>query len=429
MKTKIIFSLLMITAALIYSFKISERKTSGESAMSEPPQEEFILGALSNVFDNTMYNYLSDSLNFNMWHLYAGPVKGYGWTNDMGIRMAFDTLGGNTSQYGPYIRDRILQNSQNELMTLMTRPVVTYFAYGQRSDYQIEESTKVDPYYFFYTYNYSKVNAPWISDIQDNSQYGSGEYVKRCLYDRDAPGSHSSLIVSGLKGNKEQANTFWDVPYLGDRFSSWYIMPRIRIDSAFANDPSKQETEVCRIVITNWDGDSLTQVLKVKNFKQSDDSIYKGEYISDYFSRPNSEINNLTIPASDWFNQSQPDPHGHDDGQIDFKVYWYDKCDMWIDRIRVENEQARQLMTEPFQPYLTQLKYEIEEIALAMRRSINTNYEPYKFYLEEFEMNHLPSIGYVNKMIKELTHDSMSLMVNYNYDLVRSFMSQKQNLY
>ncbi|HAY33423.1 MAG TPA: hypothetical protein PK536_08325 [Ignavibacteria bacterium] len=425
MKAKILVSLLLITAAAVYSFTRSENNSAVKLISSEdPPQTDFILGAMSNVFDNTMYNYLSDSLNFNMWHLYAGPVANYGWTYNDGTRIPADTLGADTNSYGPLIKYRITQNSQNDLMTLMTRPVITYFSYGQRSDYQMEESTKVDPYYFFYTYKYSKVNNPFVTDIEDNSQYGNGEYVKRCIYDRDSPGSNAGLIVSGLKGNKEQANTFWDVPYLGDANNDWYIMPRIRIDSVFANDPLNQEKEVCKIIITNWDGDSLTQILKVKNFKPNIGSIYNGDYLEEYFHYLNDSILNLIIPASNWFNPNQTDPFGNNDGQIDFKVYWYAKCDMWIDRIRVENEPARRLMTKPDEnPYLIkQLEYEIKGIALLMRQSLYSNYQPYKFYIEEFEMNHLPSIGYVNKMIRDLTNDSMSLMVNYNYDLVKAFI-------
>ena len=417
---------MLITAVLVFSFKSKEHSSSEElTSANIPPQSEFVLGAMSNVFDNTMYSYLTDSLNFNMWHIYAGPIPNYGWTYDNGLRIPFDSLGGNTSQYGSYIRNRISQNSQNDLMTLMTRPIITYFAYGQRSDYQMEDSTKVDPYYFFYTYNFSKVNPPTIRDVPDNTQYGDGEYVKRCLHDRDFPGSNAGLIVSGLKGNKEQANTFWDVPYLGDRFNDWYIMPRIRIDSIFGNDPTKQELEVCKIIITNWEGDSITQILKIKNFKPSSDSIYHGNYIESFFPRDLDTLGNLHLQASNWFNQNQTDPFGNN-GQIDFKVYWYDKCDMWIDRIRVENEPARRLLTEPYQPYIQQLEYEINDIALAMKRSINTNYEPYKFYIEEFEMNHLPCIGHVNQMIKALTNDSMSLMVNYNYDLVRAFIPNRE---
>ena len=411
---------------MFYSFEKMDKGTRVETLSEEPPQNEFILGAMSNVFDNTMYNFLSDSLRFNMWHLYAGPVADYGWTYDNGYRIPSDVLGGDTNIYSPFIKNRISQNSQHKLMTLMQRPVTTYFAYGQRSDYQMEESTKVDPYYFFYTYNYSRVDSPSVFDTQDYSYNGGGAYVKKCVYNRNAPGSNAGLIVRGLKGNKEQANTFWPNQQLGDTFYDWYIMPRIRIDSAFANDTANQNTQVCKIVITNWDGDSVIQVLKVKNFKHQD-SLYNGNYIDEYFPYSTDPIQNFKIDAGNWFNPNQTDPFGHE-GQIDFKVYWYDKCDMWIDRIRVENEPARRLMTVPDQyPNLNnQLRHEILNIALAMRNSLNSKYQPYKFYIEEFEMNNLPTIGYVNKMIRDLTNDSMSLMVNYNYDLVRAFIPNRE---
>ena len=426
MKIKLTISLLLISVVMFYSFERMGKTSAEQTTTSEPPKTDFILGAMSNVFDNTMYNYLSDSLKFNMWHLYAGPVKDYGWTDDYGVRISSDTLGGNTSNYGSLIRDRISQNSQNKLMTLMQRPVTTYFAYGQRSDYQMEESTKVDPYYFFYTYNFSRVNSPSIIDTQDYSRYGSGEYVKKCLYNRSDPGSNAGLIVSGLKGNMEQANTYWPNSQSGDSIYDWYIMPRIRIDSVFANNPVNQDTEVCKIIITNWDGDSLTQILKVKHFKKSIDNVYNGYYLELYNSYSDDSLKNFHITSGKWFNLNQHDPFGHNDGKVDFKVFWYDKCDMWIDRIRVENEPVRKLMTVQDTLLVNQLKYEIKDIAYAMRQSLHSKYEPYKFYIEEFEMNNLPTIGYVNKMIRDLTDDSMSLMVNYNYDLVRAFIPNKE---
>ena len=51
---------------------------------------------------------------------------------------------------------------------------------------------------------------------------------------------------------------------------------------------------------------------------------------------------------------------------------------------------------------------------IAMAEIISGNESPYKFYIEEFEMNHLPSIGYLNKKIIEYSDGRLSLMVNYS---------------
>lgn len=66
------------------------------------------------------------------------------------------------------------------------------------------------------------------------------------------------------------------------------------------------------------------------------------------------------------------------------------------------------------------IRDEVEDIAMAEINSGNES--PYKFYIEEFEMNHLPCIGYLNKKIIEYSNGRMSLMVNYNHDLVKAFI-------
>ncbi|MBK6878968.1 MAG: hypothetical protein IPG99_21655 [Ignavibacteria bacterium] len=218
----------------------------------------------------------------------------------------------------------------------------------------------------------------------------------------------------------EHINTYWGVTWLGDSHYDWYIMPRIRIDTAFANNPANQDVEVCRVVINNRDGDSLTQVIKVKNFKETEDSTYLGEYIEEYYSRPGNPISNLKIPAGYWFNNDPEVSFGDQNCRVDFKVFWYDKCDMWIDRIRVEDEPAHNLLTLKSSELEEYIRAEVQDIAMAEINSGNES--PYKFYIEEFEMNHLPCIGYLNKKIIEYSNGRMSLMVNYNHDLVKAFI-------
>ncbi len=424
MKTKIFISVLLLLLTIIFSFKNSEHVTYSGTEILPPQQKLFIVGAMHDAMDHN-YQYISSELGLNMFHQYTS--ENGGWHQNNGTPIPEDKLGGNTSVYGQYVRNKIASNEQNNLMTLMDRPVTSYLCFGQGSDYQVEDSNLVDPDYIFYTYRHSSDNNNTIKDIPDNTQYGNGQYVKQCLYDRVSPGTHPDTIVKGLKTNREQVNNFFGGGYVvGDSAFNWYIMPRIKLDSVFANNSLNQDKEVCKIITSNWDGEIKEQVLKVKNFKPSLSSIYKGNYIEIYFPYSDALIENLKIEhGTNWFNNdSTRDIWLDQDNKVDFKVLWYDKCDMWIDYIRVENDPARDLITLPNQDFIDQLMYEVKDIAMNMINSGDPNspYKPYKFYIEEFEFNHLPSIGYVNKMIIDSSQGKLSLMVNCNYDMINRIL-------
>lgn len=430
MKTRKIALFLFLFITLLYSFNLREKKSPSDT-YTLPPQPLFIVGSMHDATDyNTQY--ISNVLGLNVYHKYCAPR--WGWYDTLGNLISSDTVGGPTNIYGPKIRERLLSNENKQLITLLERPITDYMAFGQRSDYQCEDSSNVEPDYRFYSYKHSTDNDSTINDMMDSSRYGNFQWVKRCLYTTSNPGSNPDTIVSGLIANREQVNTFWGGGYLvGDSAFGWYIMPRIRIDSVFANNPANQNIEVCKIIISNWDGDLKEQVLKVRNFKSSDDSIYHGRYFSEYFTRSGSDsVTNLIIPHGTWFNNdSTRSAFGGTGNKVDFKVYWYDKCDMWIDYVRVENELAYNVLSHPNTDLMNQLEYEVEDIAMEMINSGDPNspYKPYKFYIEEFEFNNLPSIGFVNKKIQDLTHGRLSLMVNYNYSLVRAFLEKDRNPY
>lgn len=413
MKTKTQVSILL----LVLSYFLLAGTRSSVTKLPTAPEADtiaqpFIIGAMHDGIDYN-YSYISDSLGLITFHKYTAP--NWGWLQNNGSYVPQDIVGGDTSVYGAYILQRLADNRTNKLSTLMDRPVLNYLCYGQSSNYECEESSKVDSLYKFYSYRNSRVNGTKITDVQD-----SGKWVKRCIYDRQSPGSNADTIVSGLITNREQANNFFGGGYMvGDSTYDWYIMPRIRIDSAFANNPLNSTKNVCKIITTNWEGDSLVQVLKVGNFRDQD-SGYSGKYIESYVDFDTNLVNKLTVPADSnhWFNNDATrDPYNGQGCNIDFKVYWYDECDMWIDYVRVENKPARDLHTNVNTDYLDQLRFEVNTLALGSYDE-NSIYNPYNFYIDEFEFNHLPSIAAVSDSILRWTEGKIGLLANYNYDLV-----------
>ena len=424
MKSKIFISVFLVSICIFYSFKDMAYLNDKRSIVntSSYQQDSFIIGAMHNSRDAN-YAYLRDTMNFNIWHTYTAPnleSKVFGWPGlYSNLPLPNDWLENPVINYSSDIKERMALNNTKNLRTLIDRPKFQYLAFGQRSDYQCEKADSVDPDYWFYTYYNSVDNGNSIKDIKDFTK-GSGEYVKQCLYNHSTPGANAQMLFNSLKGNLEQVNNFWQAPWVGDSKYEWYVMPRIRIDSVFANNLLNQEIEVCRIIITNRVGDSLTQVIKVKNFKPDLDSIYRGNYIEMYFPYPFDPLTNLVIPVGNWFN-NDPDFGINDvNSKVDFKVFWYDKCDMWIDRIRVENQPAHRMITLHDSIVAEWIRSEVQDIAMAEVNAGNSS--PFKFYIEEFEMNHLSCIGYLNKKIIEYSNGRFSLMVNYNHDLLKAFI-------
>ena len=99
--------------------------------------------------------------------------------------------------------------------------------------------------------------------------------------------------------------------------------------------------------------------------------------------------------------------------KTDFRVYWYGECEMWIDRIRVEDLPAKQLF-ERKSELMNQITTEINLAA--------SNYDPLfpipnNFYNEEFEFNMTPSTQELSKIIDSVSQSKLTLMVNINMDM------------
>ncbi|MBK8552235.1 MAG: hypothetical protein IPL53_14700 [Ignavibacteria bacterium] len=100
---------------------------------------------------------------------------------------------------------------------------------------------------------------------------------------------------------------------------------------------------------------------------------------------------------------------------VDFKVYWYGQCDMWIDYVRVDNEIAHDLFSNDLQnpqfvQYQNWLKWEADSIATLFPNAA------YRFYIEEFEFNQIPCMEYVSRKIDTLDRENtFGFMCDFNY--------------
>lgn len=363
---------------------------------TDNPEKQFLKVAMHSGIDTNSSNYMriKDSLKLNSWHRYNQWFTG-------------DEIDADISFLSPRVQYRVDQNNQRDLSTVFGRRITDYCAWGQRSDYQCEVIPDGN-YYWFYSYNIS-LNYPNgnIFDTIDNSQFGSMQKVKFCRANPSSPGSNAGYIVQGLKANREQSNRYWS-PWQSDSLSDWYVKPRIRIPTGLA-----PTTQVCKIEILNWDSNIVKSVdISAVNF-QTQTISYDGNYMDEFYFQSNPNI--LTPIKIDSFKLC-PGPYSQRKEfwnwesvsiKTDFRVYWYGQCDMWIDYIRVENEQARKLY-EDVQTE-TKIRSEVNSALIGYDAS-----RPNNFYLEEFEFNTTPCIKRVREIIEDESQGRLTLITNLN---------------
>lgn len=375
------------------------------------PEKKFLITALHSGFNpsdtcgeefsSSGYALLKDTLHFNAWHKYGCWFDG-------------DQVFGNPLIIEQGIINTISQNEQRDMATVFDRPITRYLAYGQRSDYQCENIPTGENYYF-HAFETSVTNT-YVSDITDNTAFGGGAKVKFCSLNASGPGVWQGNIVRSLRSNREQCNRIID--HTRDDTYNWYVKPRIRIDTAFANNLSNRNVKVCRIDIIDWNGDTVKQVdIRVKNFKQNNSTRYVGNYLDEYFFNQDGDTLNLILNPTDLCPATTPMKEfynwDHDIG-TDFRVYWYGECEMFLDYIRVENEPANKLFNVNNIDHDWLKNRLASEIHLAADAS---NSSPNNFYNEEFEFNMTPSTQELSKIIDSVSQGKISFMVNLNLNM------------
>ncbi len=366
---------------------------------------KFMIGLIHNGFNSELrYDLLTESLLCNTWHIYGR------WTRDTEWYMG-DTLYAPISDYKSYIIKTIQDNENHNMRTLFMREKMLYLCFGQRSDYQCEKGNlNAD----VASYSYSAHDSSVSSDYLDNTVFGSNKTWVRYS---SVQYNDTGYVCKGLRSNREQINKHsnWGA-YAVDSLYKWYVRPRIRIDSAFASNPINQEKNVCRIEVLNFKGDTiLCTNIKVRHFNDGNNIIYHGNYLDTFFFTDTEP--NLIIDTNKKFNPDQV-KLWEDGCNVDFRVFWYKECDMWIDYVRVENQTAKDLYNHAYDD--SWLDWEVNQIAVPNSNNLD------RFYIEEFEFNQIPCMKYVSDFIKS-KNSNFSLMFDLNIPTYSAFKDDSWN--
>ena len=413
---KIIYKLALFLAlisllAVSFLTKIPEKKNENVStAINAIHDTQFIIGAYDDGLFN-MYDTLRNLLHFNTWHQFVSPYQG--WNH-----ITADNYLAPISNYVGLVTSLMAGNSNHNLRTIMSRPVITYVISGQRIDYQCESIPQGDPYWFWAYYNSVNNFSLSVYDTTDKSRYGSGEIVKCCRADTNHSGLNARWIVDSLRSNRELSFIQTD-SCMRDNAWDWFVMPRIRIDSIYAAGTAHNEDTVCRIIITGWKGDIVKDIwLFIKNFKQSYQGIYNGNYLDTfhlYGSQDSLYIDTATINS--YFlppNNGNPFDWGNT-CKMDIKIYWAGKVDTWFDRVRIENLPAHQYLTLQDSSIIIKIDTEIYWANNTIAGQI-----PNYFYFGECQFSHFPAIKELNKRIMTHSQNQNGITVDFNYPLFRA---------
>lgn len=394
MKKKLVLSGLLVLAAIVFYFSKPDAKENSVESVSGTHPDKFYIGFID-MGRQRDFSFLSE-LNFNLWHtLLPNAVSGgksvpSGWVQ---FGAPGDTLFSPLENYQTQVETILSANISHNYKSFSSRPKLEMLTFAQRSDYELEyvKPLTQDTVEWWYAFDTSDYSSGY--DMRD-----SGAMVKHLT-----PGLNPGYIGKKIRAHMEQVGVGSPNELYCDTNYSWYIKPRMRINSGFANNPANINKKVCRIVVTNYDGDTVRNVdIKVSDFFD-EHNFYNGSY-KDEFRFPNN-INQLLIDKGRVLNPKQR--YRADSCKFDIQVYWYAECELWIDYVRVENNLAADLFNHVYDN--TWIKWEADEIA--------TLDNTYNFYTDESEYNFMPAIQYLNEEIHKYKPTlSINSLINITYN-------------
>lgn len=434
----------LILALLFFFLIISETAYSNTDNINK---NHFYIGAQGNVFHE--YFPYFQQLGFNTyvdWGLTYDFQKYYSWQNgyDRIYGGFYDTLVGPAPPYNPYPQNEQLpdgyrtgeqyfltqwhniMNPGDAGSVFMGSARVHRSCMGQSSTYQAEQydenGAEWTAKYPGYGYSTRQVGEPYNETWLGEQVRGQVCFVNAHANDYNP---NNAYIVRSLFENGEQADVisrseaafmYSDQKRIGDNFH-WFVKPRMRVDAAFANNPGNWSKKVVRVEVYNYAGsmiDSLT--LFVRNFLDNNNN-YNGNYIEDFRNVQNGqhllEILSDSLVAGADSSRYYSDPNL---SQIDYRIYWYGEADVWLDHVKLDDEWAHFLFTDPW----GSLPFIVNPYQFARRMhdevaSINNTGGFALFYMDEFYWNHIPCMHKTDSFIRAWAPNSgIVVMTSYS---------------
>ena len=403
----VVAAFFLIAAFLVYlgvsACSDTPNKHSGNTTIRHDPR-------MQKIFTNCIFNSSLNEIYFN-WRMSdklhtAKNLTLYKELNFNSIH-AYDESG--TDLYGrvdtPELSRDQINRYKNFLDSVKTgegfygffeRSFISRYCYGQRLVYEVaaEKGDKSCNYGFVYlgrdrgTFEKDGERTVIPASFRKNTRQVDSGYICRNIFENL---QHSDLF------NFRQ----------NDR-GMWHVKPVMKIP---AGTPGSKK--VVRIEIIPYGSNKPVRSVTIfaENFKSN--NKYSGEYVENY-SGLDKQLDVSGDTGVNDLNYGRPDDWmlWENNCNVDFRVFWYGECELWFDKMIVDDDVAYELFNPTRQLGInSRIKQEVENFTGVGGL--------YSFFTDEVFFSQHPCIKYVTDKMKEYNNNSkISVAITKNADMI-----------
>lgn len=401
----ILMIFLLAVMSLIYSFTSGKKTASAENVQymdtSKFKLGSFITGygSFSEQLGGDVYNWhyimpaFRDSLGFNSCVFYPNTDAYTNGVCDGGLYQS-------TSGYEGYVNFFMGKMNNAGVLGSYDRGTIRSLCGSQRSTYEAEDNT---------SYGFYNNVSPVTGHTYTNDQYGVSGRCAKVIPAQGESEDNPGYLVSGLIENAEQSDTWSAIGVGGADDSLWYVKPRMRIDSIDA--VNNLNTPIARVDIVGFWGNVIKSIdIKGKQFLDSITGNYDGKYLEEFNYLPvdskltisgNTDTNHLNHAATTDFDSC----FNFKSCKVDYRIYWYGVCNLWVDYVRLEDQWAYHLLNLKDNDLLGDYyRTKVKQEASAFKDSA------YYFHYDEIRKNNIPSLRFVQHLIDSVTNNKTKIV-------------------
>ena len=391
MKKYIFIFAIIITAGVIYS-SVLGLKVSGD-------KQTVYKSTVRDTFINCIFN--SAIWELNDWKISELEVsKNLANYHELNFN-AVQQYDGGSDLYGKstgQLSDNQIRNFENfleltkqaNLYGFFERSFLGKYCYAQRLIYEVSPVN----------YN-TDLNFGFVYQQRMNNTYETDE-GRTVLHAK--PGVHSAgYLCKDIYENLQHGDLF---DFRQDDKGTWFIKPVLKIPTGMQDN-----IPVVRIDVVSFKGEVVKQiVLKTDNFKYN--GAYSGGYLENYFNLPEHamEIQGDDKSQSSLnFGRLEKWWEWDENCKVDFRLHWFGLCEVWFDKMTVDDKLANEL----FNPNLQ------ADITLRIKQESENFGDKLIFFFDEVLISQYPCLEYLVRKMREYNSSSrVTLAVTHNLHIL-----------
>ncbi|MBK8982079.1 MAG: hypothetical protein IPM38_07090 [Ignavibacteria bacterium] len=341
-------------------------------------------------------NHIKDSLHFSAIQIYGGAE--YDGSDRYGIfgEMLDTTQKNNMLGLMDSVNDR-------QLKGIYGRINIEKMCYGQRLEYEVSNAGS------------STINDGFCyQNVLNNTYTTDGNRTVL----NPVPGTHTAgMLCENVYENLQHTDLY---DFVQEDAGAWFVKPVMKIDSSIVDTDLNKE--IVKILITNYEGDTVKNViLRARNFRDANDN-YDGSYIDKYkfeFNLDSLQVSGRSDVSSGLGYGISPNYWEWEaNSKIDFKIEWLGQAEVWFDKMRVDDEIANQLFKGEYDLFIN------EEVDYFTERPSN-----YTFFTDEMVYSNIPCVKYVHDKMNATNPSAKLSFASSNFLNIRGLKNDNSEGY